>query len=247
MNAMTRRRPHPASRHTPRPAPVYSQDQLRTRRRAGFATTYDGTFDLAAEVAAICLPLAKRATRLGDPGDLTRGPAKMFGPHVDAMVDAIHGELIAGGVVAWFAEIDALEHLKRTSPQLDSATSRQAVRLLVDMTPRPLAPLVGPADIASGRWATALVELAAPHTAPLADLLARSWRPGAPELRGRLSRSERLCDLLRDVDTAAHEFNLRIERAEANAGNRRDYAPSNHQRRGTTARAELAKLGVPLP
>lgn len=228
--------------------PEFTQEQLRTRRRTGLSVVYDGTFSLAEEISAIALPLAERSTRLEhDPGDLTRGPAKMFRLHVDALVDAVHGELIAGGVVAWLAEADALEHLQRTAPRLDSATRKQAVRSLVDLAPRPAQPDTAPESITSGRWATELVEIAQTYSDPLADLLARSRRPHDPTLRGRVSRSEQLNDLLREVDTAASGFARRIERAEANTAQRRLMAQATGQRRADAARAELSKLGVPIP
>ena len=230
------------------PTPLHTQEQLRARRRAGLSVVYDGTFSLAEEVAAICLPLARRSTRIDhDPGDLTRGPAKMFRLHVDALVDAVHGELIAGGVVTWLAEQDALEHLRRTAPHLDSATRKRAVCALVDLRPRPPEPDTTPESVASGRWATELVDIATPHSDPLADLLTRSLRPGDPTLRALTSRSERLCDLLREVDTAAVDFDRRIERAENNTAQRRLMAQTTSQRRSDAARAELSTLGVPLP
>ena len=103
-----------------------------------------------------------------------------------------------------------------------------------------------PGSRTSGRWATELVEIATPHSDPLADLLARTRRPGDPTLRGLTSRSERLCDLLREVDTAALDFARRIERAENNTAQRRLVAQTTSQRRAAAARAELNQLGVPI-
>lgn len=245
MRALVRRRP---TAGTPTPEPVHTQDQLRARRRAGLSVVYDGKFSLAEEVAAICLPLARRSNRIDhDPLDLTRGPAKMFRLHVDALVDAVHGELIAGGVVTWLAEQDALVHLQRTAPRLDSAGRKQAVLRLIDIAPRPGEPDIGPESVASGRWATELVDIARAYSDPLADLLARCRPPHDPALRGRVSRSEQLNDLLREVDTAALDFMRRIERAENNTAQRRLTAQTTRQRRSDAARAELSKLGVPLP
>ena len=144
------------------------------------------------------------------------------------------------------AEQRARNHLQRTAPHLDSAARKRAVCALVDLEPRPPEPDITPESVASGRWATELVEIATPHSDPLADLLARTRRPGDPTLRGLTSRSERLCDLLREVDTAALDFARRIERAENNTAQRRLVAQTTSQRRAAAARAELNQLGVPI-
>lgn len=49
----------PAAREARRPrrAPVYTQAELRQRRRTGLLHTYGGRWSLTAEVAAICDPL----------------------------------------------------------------------------------------------------------------------------------------------------------------------------------------------
>ena len=52
----------PAHRAAQRPqrAPVYTQDQLRDRRRTGLLHTYGGRLSLTAEVGAIYEPLARQ-------------------------------------------------------------------------------------------------------------------------------------------------------------------------------------------
>ncbi|MGP4054142.1 hypothetical protein ACTWP6_04850 [Mycobacterium sp. 4D054] len=209
-----------------------TQAELRTRRRTGLSVVYTGKFDLAAEISDICQPLAARAA-------CQSNPPHMFAPLVRDLVDAVHGELIST-IVGWLAEISATERVQREGAHLDSAGRKQAVRHLTDLAPRPLAPKVGTDELASGSWATALIELAQPHTGPLADLLARSRPPGDPNLRASASRSERLCDLLRHVDTAARQLEIRIDKAERAAQRRGPASLTPEQAK----RAELRKLGI---
>lgn len=210
-----------------------SQQVLRERRRAGLRVTYSGAFSLTEELAAIVQPLARRASRLPDP--------QMFTGSIADLVDAVHGELVSA-IVGWLEKIKARQHIERVAAGLDSASKTAAIQHLMDIAPRPGEPSIGPEDISSGRWADALVELAQPYTAPLADLLARSLPPGAPELRGAVSRSERLCDLLREVDTAARQLEIRIEKAEQ-ASQRRP----PRQTRAEAARTALHKMGIEVP
>lgn len=214
-------------------AAVYSQTELRVRRRAGLSVVYTGEFDLTAEIADICGPLAARAARQSN-------PPHMFGPRVADLIDAVHGELVST-IVGWLAEIDAAERVQREGAHLDSAGRKQAVRHLTDLAPRPPAPKVGADELASGSWATALVEMARPYSGPLADLLRRSRPPGDPNLRASASRSERLCDLLREVDTAARQLEIRIEKAEQAAHRRGPAAPLTPEQ---AKRAELRRLGI---
>lgn len=211
-------------------APVLTQDELRARRRAGFPVVFTGEFDLTAEIRDICDPLARRAAAQSN-------PPHMFGPRIRDLVDAVHGELIST-VVGWFAELDAqtrTQHLAR-----DTAKRKAAIRLLVNLAPRPLTPHIGEDSLTTGSWATTLVELAQPYSDPLADLLARSRPPGDPNLRAVASRSERLCDLLREVDTAARQLEIRIEKAEQ-AAHRSTLAALTPDE---AKRAELRRLGI---
>jgi len=51
---------------------VYTQAQLRDRRRAGLLHTYGGRWSLTAEVAAICDPLAERVAAAPRPAGYWR-------------------------------------------------------------------------------------------------------------------------------------------------------------------------------
>ncbi|NVN51698.1 hypothetical protein [Mycolicibacterium hippocampi] len=243
MSTRTERRPTPrlskaraaektiAAKGAAAPPPL-PQAELRTRRRAGLPVVYNGEFDLAAEISDICMPLARRAARCN-------GLHMAFPSLVRDLVDAVHGELVST-VVGWLAEIDAAERIAREVGHLDSASQKQAVRHLVDLAPRPAVPQVDADEIRTRTWATDLVEMAQHYSTPLADLLARSRRPGDPDLRGAVSRSERLCDLLREVDTAARQLEIRIEKAEHAAARR----PRPAQTRTQATRASLRKLGI---
>jgi hypothetical protein len=161
----------------------------------------------------------------------------VFGARVADLADATH-ELV-WAVVGWLAEVDARSRTEHLTD--DSGRRAAAIRLLVDLAQRPALPDIGPDELESGQWATALIAMAQPYSGPLSELLARSRPPGAPQLRGLVSRSERLCDLLREVDLAAHELSARIEKAEAAAAKRKT---TPQQTRAEVARAELRALGA---
>ncbi|WP_349268968.1 hypothetical protein MPNTM1_04188 [Mycolicibacterium parafortuitum] len=219
--------------------PPQSQAELRNRRRAGLPVICTGEFDLAVEIADICLPLARRAARC-------KGLHMVFPTLVRDLVDAVHGELLSA-IVGWLAAIDAEHRVARERPDLDSASRKEAVRHLVDLARRPAAPKVSAEEIKTTSWATDLVEMAQPYSAPLADLLARARRPGDPDLRGAESRSERLCDLLREVDTAARQLEIRIEKAERQeqaASQRRHPASQTRADRREAARNALRDMGI---
>jgi hypothetical protein len=204
---------------------------LRERRRGGLPVAYAGEFSLTEEVVRIAGPLARRASRLPNP--------QVVNGRVTELVDAVH-ELVSA-VVGWLAEIDGRrEHAQRLAA-LDSADRARAVRRLVDLAPRPPLPVVGAEEIASGQWATALVEIAEPCDGPLAALLARSLPPGAVDLRRLDSRSEKLVGLLREVDAAARQLEIATGKAEAAAAKRKT---TRQQDRAEAAREELRALGI---
>lgn len=64
--------PRTARLSFPRPVRVYTQAQLRDRRRAGLLHTYGGRWSLTAEVAAICDPLAERVAAAPRPAGYWR-------------------------------------------------------------------------------------------------------------------------------------------------------------------------------
>ena len=137
----------------------------------------------------------------------------------------------------------------------DSAPGRQrqarAIKLLVSLAARPELPEIDSGELGSRnwtvskQWAGLLVAMAKPVSAPLAELLGRSWPPDHEALRGLPSRSERLCELLADVDRAALELSRRIDKAEAASKSRRPRpAPNDPDSRAEAARAELRALGI---
>ena len=230
MSTFTRRR---SSRPASAPTPRFTQDQLRERRRAHLSVVYSGEFRLTEEVAAICRPLAQRVSAQPNP--------QAFTSRIAILTDRVH-ELV-GVAVGWLAEIDAkrrIEHLAH-----DSARRAAAIRLLVDLAQRPTLPGIVAEQLISGSWAAVLVAMADPYTAPLAELLGRARLPDDPQLRGLISRSEKLLDLLREIDTAALELSRQLDRAAA-ASPRRE-APAPEQIRADAARAQLRELGVSAP
>ena len=225
-----------------------TQDELRDRRRGGLGVAYVGDFGLSTEVGSICRPLASRIAGLSDVHD-ERGLGVMFMPRIGELVDAIHGALIFG-ITGWFADIDARERVQRDGAHLDPASRAAAVKNLVTLAPRPREPVIEPADLVSGQWVQTLVDLAAPFDHRLADLLGRAHPPGDERLRGRVSRSDKLVELLREVDHAARQLDLRIDTAERGAATRRTTAaaaagaPPAAVSRADAARNALRDMGI---
>lgn len=214
------------ARQRPQPAPVYSQTEQRRRRRVYLPNHYTGTFDVAAEVAAICQPLAARVSYLPRPGACWR--------EVDALTAATHE--LAHVVVGLIAERDA----RRKTAHLSYDKRGRSVRALVDLAERPALPEIADEALTSGDWAATLVGLVQPYTAQLADMLAHAVPPGGT--RGALSASERLEAALRLVDAAALSLDRLLDRAE------RSFEQLAREHTGPTptdkARAELAALGI---
>jgi hypothetical protein len=233
--ARLRRSPRPQPKAGPTPTPVsrdrFTQDELRERRRKHLAVVYSGGFDLAEEIASICIPLAQRISALPNP--------QCAGRVVD-LVEAVH-ELV-GDVCGWISEIDARQRTEHLSD--DSGRRSAAVRLMVDLAKRPALPFVGTEELASGSWSTALVSMSEAYSPRLADLLGRSLPPGSVELRGLDSRSEKLVDKLRPIDTAARELSRLLDRAEAAPRRRKPRATPEEAREA--ARAELRAMGIDI-
>lgn len=215
-----------------RPPRRYTQTENRQRRRIGKLTTNGGDFSLAREIAEVCEPLACRIAAADRPARFNHCSGLASVPW---LAEAIHEAV--GTIVGWLAERDAqakTEHLKD-----DPGKRAYATRTLCDLAPRPPLPEIDNAALADGSWVGQLVALADGLDAPLADMLARSWPPGANELRGQTSRSERLDRLLWEtIDRAALALERRLDRDEAR--------PTPTPAAPADPRAELESLGVSL-
>ena len=204
---------------------AHDQDTNRLRRRQRLSVIYDGRFSLADEIAAISGPLAGRVAALSSPLVL-RGPVAEFVAQVGVCVSTVAG---------WLAEVDARE---RTT-HLSGGQREDAVRKLVGLATVPQMPEVTDSGLVSGAWVADLVAVALPVGVDLAALLERSHRPNADALRGAVSRSERLEELLREtLDSAAAGLSKKV-----------GWAESQPVSRGAEAdvRAELEAMGVRVP
>lgn len=219
----------PRRRPTPITAVVaFSQDEQRSRRRQHLVLAYDGRFDLAAEVAAITAPLARRVADRPDP--------LVFRRWVVELADAVHEA--ASTVVSWGAEINA----RRVTEHLAGEPGKRtyAIRKIVDLAQRPALPDLTDTALTTGRWSAGLVTMVEPVSVQLSDLLARAFPPNDDRLRGTVSRSELVVELLREtIDRAAMSLTRRLDWAESQPTPKRS-APAD-------AIAELADLGVVIP
>lgn len=214
-----------------RPARRYSQAELSERRRGGLSVHYTGQFSLTREIALMCEPLARRIAAADRPARFLHAPTAGAVP---TLAEAVHEAV--GIVVGWVAERDALA--KTAHLAAEPGKRRAAITTLVDLAQRPALPEITDDMLAAGTWAAALTAMAAEVDAAFSDLLARAYPPGASELRGQTSRSDRLVALLRrTIDHAALALERRLDRDE-----RADYS---HPVQSTTdPRAELAALGI---
>ncbi|MET9325736.1 hypothetical protein [Tsukamurella sp. NPDC003166] len=183
----------------PVPAPPRpTAAEIRDRRRRGLPVVLGGQFDLGAEVAATCDPLAERVAAEPKPG--------AHAPLVRQVADAVH-ELVHA-VVGLLAERDA----QRQTRNLPVDRRGRSARLLCDLAERPAPPTITADQVRSGEWAQVLAQHAAPYADQLADLLAHAAPPGT--LRGRLSASERVERALSEVDQAARNLTRALDRAD---------------------------------
>lgn len=118
--------------------PVFDQTALRERRRKHMPIILGGDFDLSVEVAAICAPLAGRVAALPS--------SPCAGRWVDDVVGSVHE--IVGTIVGWLAEVDA----RAKTRHLDAAKRGHAIRLLSDLTQRPVLPQIDDEMLATGSW-----------------------------------------------------------------------------------------------
>lgn|GEM_PF-2065134 len=176
-SAIRRRPPEPTPLE-----PVYTQDQLRERRRKWLPVVYRGDFDLAAEVGTIVGPLAAQMAVLPEP------VAVRF--KVDEIADAVH-ELVST-IVGMLAE----------SRFLGTDAHDRVVQTVRDLAQRPREPQISDEKLSTGRWAVLLVKHVTPHSHDLSEFLGRALPPNHPQLKGT-SASERLEAALRVLDTAA--------------------------------------------
>lgn len=217
MTVMARNRTYAAlAAAHPQPAPVYSQTELRERRRTGLTVTLGGGWSLAGEIAAVCQPL----TALDQPRPLS------YGRCVDDIADAVHA--LVHEAVSLLARADA----ERRTRHLGVDERGRSIRAIVDLTPRPALPDITDAMLADGSWAAVLTALADPYSAELADLLGRAATTAV---------SDRLLAALRDVDRAALTLARRLDRG-TQAPATTPPPPTETDR----ARAELESLGVTL-
>jgi hypothetical protein len=203
-----------------------NQTEIRRRRRKHMPVVNTGKFSANREIAETAGPLADRIIRLASPLRLRR--------QVLNFADAVHE--FVGTATRWDAERDARQRTEHLAD--DPAARRWAMTTICDLAPRPALPEITDEMILDGSWAAVLIAMVAPVDAALSDLLARAFPPGAPELRGQLSRSDRLDNLLREtVDRAA----LSLERA-LDAAEKQTPAPTAKP----DPRAELEAMGVQL-
>jgi hypothetical protein len=214
------------------PPPVYTQAQQMARRRVHKRVHYTGTFELTAEIAAIVRPLAKQLATELRPVAYRR--------YVEDVADAAHA--VVSAVVGLIAERNGVPKVRHLNDRPDDRT--KALRTIADLEPRPPAPVIVDGDLSTGAWAAALVELARPYSAPLADVLTGALPPDHVALKGAPSTSERLVAELRMLDRAAVALEQRLSQA---ATYRNASRPSPKVDRKTQdARATLADLGVTL-
>lgn len=211
----------------PTPPPRrYSQAQLRERRRSGLLVAkYGAKWSLHREIVDVTYPLAQRIAALPEPARLTRP--------VRSLAETTH-ELVST-VVGWVAEADAQA---RTRHLADEPGKRKyAVTTLVDLAQRPALPDITDATLDTGSWVAVVAAMVDDIDAPFSALLGKSHPSNAAELRGQLSRTDRLIHLLREtLDHPVAVLDKRITSVEAEP-----------PRAATTdPRAVLAEMGVTL-
>jgi hypothetical protein len=171
-----------------------SQEDSRHRRRHWLRVTYDGRFDLAAEVEAIVSPLAAGVAAL--PGPLA------LRDQVEDLADSVHDLLtsVAG--------------MLGRSSRLPAEAQARATAAVGDLAQRLADPRVTDEQIRAGSWAQVLVDYARPFSADLGRFLGGAIPPGTSGTSGQTA-SERLVTALRRVDAAALVLGRRIPKAAA--------------------------------
>ena len=205
-------------------AAVESQDEQRHRRRHWLRVTYDGRFDLAAEVEAIVSPLAVEVAAL--PGPLA------LRDQVEDLADSVHDLLtsVAG--------------MLGRSSRLPAEAQARATAAVGDLAQRLADPRVTDEQIRDGSWAQVLVDYAQPFSADLGRFLGGAIPPGTSGTSGQTA-SERLVTALRRVDAAALVLGRRVPKAAARQalGSVADFNAQAQARRDAE-RARRALAGV---
>jgi hypothetical protein len=206
-----------------------TQEQCRQARRAKMPFDWPAGFDLAAEIEAICQPLADAVATADHPATLATP--------IDRLAAAVHQ------AVSEIADVVGRADAWRRCAELPVDQRGRALRLVKELAPRPPRLAVTAAGCATGGWAGALAGLAAPYSPTLAALLADSAVVGGVPVSATLEAA------LGRIDSAALALQRRIEAA-ARRGARGPDAPPrvpSPQDKATAARAELARLGVTPP
>ena len=203
--------------HRPQSRPVYTQSELRERRRRQLPVILEGGWSLSTEVAAICDPLAEAVAAAKCPAGHWRA--------VDQLTDAVHETVSVA--VGLLARADA----ERRCRHLGVDDRGRSIQALVDLAERPKLPEITDDDLAAGTWAATLTALAEPYSADLSGLLGRARTTTV---------SDRMLAALREVDRAALALRRRLDRAEKQARAAKPAAETEADRK----RAELHELGV---
>ena len=221
-----------------RSAPVARPPQIERRTQAECMVARRGKlhfdwppgWDLGAEIEAIFRPLARQAAACSQPSSLITD--------INTVIDATHESISEIAVLV--AKADAAAR----SAHVPVDQRGVARRLVLDLFQRPVRPEIADSDLARGRWVTPLCKLAEPYSGPLSQLLATDARVGGESV------SDRLDAALRRIDAAALTLARRIEavsRSLAPSPAAPAPAPTVTSDKADRARAELSRLGVPLP
>ncbi|WP_445168772.1 hypothetical protein ACTXG7_05265 [Mycolicibacterium sp. Dal123E01] len=207
------------ARQSPQPPRVYTQADLRERRRQGLVLHLAGGWSLIYEIRDVCVPLATRIAERGAPRAYLR--------YVEDTVDAV-GELIfvASGLLAEAKAQNQTRHLSLE----ERGRAMAAVRALAQ---RPRLPEITADVVAEGLWGHRLAAAAATYDQGLDRLLGNALTNVV---------SDRLLRALTGVDHAARGLERRLDRDERP---RPRPAPTPISA-ADAARAELESLGVSL-
>jgi hypothetical protein len=191
---------------SPQPPPQQAQqsesgqaDLRRKRRHEPHANhLYTGDWSLAVEVAEICQPLAQRVAARPNPGHYSEAVHEL----IDAVCTAVRCAAIT---------MIARAAAERRVAALPVDRRGAVIRRLLNETPRPRRPDLGPAALAAGTWASVITDLARPYSGPLSDLLATA----ASDRRGWPTASQQLEEQLRVIDTVALSLQRKLDAAES--------------------------------